>query len=59
MDIEAISPVSTLVKREPCVSEVMKYYTSYADKIEPSFPPYKQKDGDVYIYLINDKRCKI
>ena len=58
VDMEAISPISTSVNRELSVIEVMKYFTSYADKVKPSFPPYKPKAGDVYLYFINDKRCK-
>ena len=47
--MEAISPVSTSVKRELSVIEVMKYFTSCADKVKPLFPPYKPKAGDVYL----------
>lgn len=55
--LEAISPLTSSIKRELTVDEVVKYFSLNAEKVKLTLPPYKPKAGELYIYLIDD-RCK-
>uniref|UniRef100_A0A1X7SN12 Uncharacterized protein n=1 Tax=Amphimedon queenslandica TaxID=400682 RepID=A0A1X7SN12_AMPQE len=56
--LEAISPLTSSLKQELTVDEVMKYFSLNVDKVKLTLPPYKPKAGKLYIHLIDDI-CKI